>query len=237
MWLSEIAGWIRILPHCSHGIVIRSSCRSIHCNFVPNFESLKFTCSVACMTNSIVRNTYDSFVRIFVRNSKISFVYLMTRPRQSRPNDTRTPPAANHEKLSSSVESSMNWINIVYILSFWVAFFVVSLPNFSVCCSFFLKQLSVLLPKNLLLKMNNCLFYHARHIATLWHSFAFCQRLVDVLIINRSTDGWMVEVTHSADAVVVVLLNSTSISMINRLKRMIYSVWHWRVWHSQQKRN
>lgn len=70
-------------------------------------------------------------------------------------------------------------------------FFVVSLPNFSVCCSFFLKQLSVLLPKNLLLKMNNCLFYHARHTATLWHSLHSVKGWSTFSSSTEAlTDGW-----------------------------------------------
>lgn len=49
--------------------------------------------------------------------------------------------------------------------------------------------------------------------------------MVDVLNNNSHRHGcWCF--------VFVVELNS-KISMINRLKRMIYSVWHWRAWHSK----
>lgn len=71
------------------------------------------------------------------------------------------------------------------------------------------------------------------------HSFAFCQRyfvvvrLTYVLIsVERQwqADRWIVQVFQ----IVVAVVFNFKISMINRLKCMIYSVCHWRVWHSQK---
>lgn len=120
--------------------------------------------SSAWMTNWIVRSTYDSFVGIFPYGilKFCSFIWWrgQTKPRPKWHTYSRRPIVKNCHHLLSS----MNWINIVVHSSILSRiFFLMSHCLISVFVAPFFWQLSVLLGEKLLLQMNNCLFYHARH--------------------------------------------------------------------------
>lgn len=125
---------------------------------------------------------------------------------------------------SHHVSSSMNRICRAHVLFSFFLFLSLSLCRiyYSILqtFSFVCKKITFFG------KMSNCLHYRSRHSSVITSIF-----IVSKVMFFKQCSQPQTERIKMVRFFVVEL--STKISMINRLKRMIYFVWHWRVWHSK----
>lgn len=117
---------------------------------------------------------------------------------------------------SHHVLSSMNRICRAHVLFSFFAEFIIQFCKLSVL---FVEKLHFL-------EKWVIVYFIVRDTTVLLHLFSLYQRWCFLNnVLSRRQRIKMVRF--------FVVELSTKISMINRLKRMIYFVWHWRVWHSK----